>query len=121
MQKHSQSTPVSIYGIFIIGLVFYSFFWLGLLFPDYWWTTHFVAFLSPQWRYAWLLTAGLLILFPLFRSTSVRSLNLDQFIPQQFEFILIVLTTAFMGFLFTQFPIAVDHYGDANLLEREFT
>jgi len=101
-------------GPLLIGVVFFCFFLLGDFFPDYWWSTHFLAFLPPLWKYAVLAVAALLMAIGLRLYPS-----LPQGITKFFHSPLwIWLIAGLMGFLFYQFPMVQDFYGEAYLLNQ---
>jgi len=105
-------------GIFLVWLIFMGFYISGLLFNDTWWATHFIAFVLPLWRWIILLIAFIIPLtFFVLKIQSGPLLHTGRGANKSAHFIIIGITII-MGFLFIQFPIAHDNYGEAYLLQQ---
>lgn len=102
----------------VLGIVFLSFFVLGELFPNYWWATHASHFLSHTAKYS-IFIAALLLLAGSFSASLTEAIaqKLSSLNRPRFP-VWIWLIALGMCFLFFQFPMVEDFYGEAYKLNR---
>lgn len=104
---------------FVVGLLFFTFYVLGTIFPDYWWSTHSVHFASNQLKsitFSFSFLFLILSLFPQFISKITDSFSASRSIP----FSTVAWgVSLLMGFLFYQFPMVADFYGEATILNPQ--
>ncbi|MEZ5082264.1 MAG: hypothetical protein R2750_02240 [Bacteroidales bacterium] len=105
-------------GILIVWFFFIGFYVCGLLFPNTWWSTHFISFVPSPLK--WILLALAILspfVFYLFEIKGRIIINRKNDKGKSSHFIIFALTVL-MGFLFIQFPIAHDNYGEAYILKE---
>lgn len=103
-----QGTSVK---LFLASLVCLGLYLVGMFFPDDWWGVHFLAFVSPIWKYGLLLISLVCLVLPFFINTfpPVSKLKVS------WNFVSLAIAIG-MGFLFYHFPIYMDNYGDATFV-----
>ncbi|MBL4708669.1 MAG: hypothetical protein JKY48_09555 [Flavobacteriales bacterium] len=103
---------------FLVGLLFFTFYLLGDFFPDYWWSTHSSHFIGKSLKYAGFLFALFFLILSFFPKGIQQISRLVQ-IPKKLSHPIIWFLSLLMGFLFYQFPMLADFYGEAYLLNSQ--
>ncbi len=107
-----------IFGIALVWLLFTGFYFCGLFFPNTWWATHFIAFIPPLWKWIILILAFLFPLLFFVPNILVQSQFPNEKGQNKSSHLIIFGITVIMGFLFLQFPIVHDNYGEAYILKE---
>jgi hypothetical protein len=116
--KVAKKTNVTFLSPIIVGLLFFSFYVLGEFFPDYWWSVHSSHFVKPIIKYTCFLSAFLLIISALVPNQIQRLIAVVK-VPAQLQNPIVWLVSLLMGFLFYQFPMIADYYGEAYILNPQ--
>ncbi|MBR9833489.1 hypothetical protein GYB57_15190 [bacterium] len=114
----TKKTNVTFLSPIIVGLLFFTFYVLGELFPDYWWSTHSSHFLNPVIKYSIFLAAFFGMILSLAPNQIQRLVSIVK-VPNQFHSSIMWLFSLLMGFLFYQFPMVADYYGEAYILNPQ--
>ena len=99
-----------------ISLLFLAFYLLGTFFPDTWWTTHFLAFMTPEWRTSLLVISGGLVVASCLNPKGIQVSAGWQSLSDRFGLWIILLLVGLAGWMMIHFPIVQDSYGDAYKL-----
>lgn len=83
--------------------------------PDCWWGLHFLAFVPPVWKYGLLVLSLAFIFIPII----IKETFQIHFIEKSFNWNILSIALALaMGWIFLQFPIYMDNYGDATFVKN---
>lgn len=95
-----------------LGCLFFAFYLIGILFPEAWWGSHFLAFFPTTVKYGMLAIGGFILglSYLSFWVKLGEHLSILQRIP---AWVVISLAVVLMAFMFYQFPIFHDYYGDS--------
>lgn len=105
-------------GLILTWLLFMGFYLCGLFFPDTFWATHFIAFISPLWKWVFLVLAVVSPFTYYFFHNKGWTLLDPKTNKNKYSHFIIITLTLIMGFLFIQFPIVHDNYGEAYILKE---
>ncbi len=102
--------------ILVTGIILASFYLLGMVFPEPFWATNNPGLLPLPWKVIFFLVAALLISTPFWWQEKWSLDEMDQ--SRTMKNTGFCLVAIGIGFLYSQFPMALDQYGDAYFIRQ---